>query len=76
MRVRGGDHGGMAGAGDVSFIAPFVAAAMDGLGAGGTGSHSPDEHVNHNSMVRQTERAAVLVHRLLETATARSALKP
>jgi glutamate carboxypeptidase len=55
---------GLRGAGDVSFIAPHIASAIDGLGASGTGAHSPDERVHLNSLPMQTERAAVLIYRL------------
>jgi glutamate carboxypeptidase len=54
---------GQRGAGDVSFVAPYVD-AMDGLGADGIGSHSPNEEVNLNSLPMQTERAALLIYRL------------
>lgn len=54
---------GQRGAGDVSFVAPYVD-GMDGLGADGIGSHSPNEEVNLNSLPMQTERAAVLIYRL------------
>jgi glutamate carboxypeptidase len=54
---------GQRGAGDVSFVAPYVD-AMDGLGADGFGSHTPKEEVNLNSLPMQTERAAVLIYRL------------
>ncbi len=54
---------GERGAGDVSFVAPYVD-AMDGLGADGIGSHSPSEEVNLNSLPMQTERAALLIYRL------------
>lgn len=56
---------GQRGAGDVSFVAPYVD-AMDGLGADGRGSHSPNEEVFLNSLPMQTERAAVLIYRLTE----------
>lgn len=52
------------GAGDISFIAATVPGLLDGLGAGGDGDHSPDETVNLNSLVPQTQRAAVLIARL------------
>ena len=54
---------GRRGAGDASFVAPFVD-AMDGLGALGGGSHSPAETVNIPWLATQTERAAVLMQRL------------
>lgn len=54
---------GQRGAGDVSFVAPYVD-AIDGLGADGIGSHTPREEVNLNSLPMQTERAALLIYRL------------
>lgn len=51
------------GAGDASFVAPFVD-VIDGLGADGAGSHSPTERVWLPSLVMQTERAAVVITRL------------
>jgi glutamate carboxypeptidase len=61
--VRAQDPGSR-GAGDVSFIAPYID-GMDGLGALGRGAHTPREEVDLNSLVMQTERAAVLMERLL-----------
>lgn len=60
------------GAGDVSFVAPFLT-GMDGLGVSGRGSHSPEESVNLNSLTMAGERAAVLMHRLIEHAPAAAA---
>ncbi|HKG94210.1 MAG TPA: M20/M25/M40 family metallo-hydrolase [Gemmatimonadaceae bacterium] len=54
---------GRRGAGDVSFVAPLID-GLDGLGALGSGSHSPREQVNLNALTMQTERAAVLIYRL------------
>ncbi|MEP6692920.1 MAG: M20/M25/M40 family metallo-hydrolase [Gemmatimonadaceae bacterium] len=54
---------GRRGAGDASFVAPFVD-ALDGLGADGRGAHSPDERVRLESLPMQTARAAVLIYRL------------
>ncbi len=51
------------GAGDLSFVAPYVA-GIDGLGAFGGGGHSPEEWVHLPSLVMQTARAAVLMSRL------------
>jgi glutamate carboxypeptidase len=51
------------GAGDLSFVAPFID-GIEGLGAIGNGSHSPNESVNLPSLTMQTERAAVLLYRL------------
>lgn len=52
------------GAGDVSFVAPYIP-GIDGLGALGRGAHTPREMVDLNSLNMQTERAAVLMTRLL-----------
>ena len=51
------------GAGDLSFVAPFIP-GIDGLGALGLGAHSPQESVHLPSLSMQTERAAVLMLRL------------
>ena len=51
------------GAGDVSFVAPFIA-GMDGLGVSGRGAHSPQESVSLPSLRMAAERAAVLMARL------------
>jgi glutamate carboxypeptidase len=52
------------GAGDVSFVAPYLP-GMDGLGVSGQGAHSPQESVNLNSLTMAAERAAVFMHRLI-----------
>ena len=54
------------GAGDVSFVGPYIP-GMDGLGTLGRGAHTPNEMVDLNSLTMQTERAAVLMERLLGT---------
>ena len=54
---------GRRGAGDISFVAPIVD-GLDGLGALGAGAHSPDERVDLPALRMQTERAALLIHRL------------
>jgi glutamate carboxypeptidase len=51
------------GAGDLSFVAPFVD-GLEGLGALGDGAHSPNESVNLSALPMQTERAALLLYRL------------
>jgi glutamate carboxypeptidase len=61
-----GDPPESRGAGDVSFVAPYVT-GMDGLGVTGRGSHSPAESVNLNSLTMAGERAAVLMLRLIGT---------
>jgi glutamate carboxypeptidase len=54
---------GSRGAGDVSFVAPFIP-GMDGLGVSGRGSHSPQEAVSLPSLRMAAERAAVFMARL------------
>lgn len=54
---------GRRGAGDISFVAPFID-GLDGLGALGSGAHAPEERVNLNALPMQTERAALLLLRL------------
>ncbi len=51
------------GAGDLSFVAPFLD-GVEGLGALGNGAHSPNESVSLPALLMQTERAAVMLHRL------------
>lgn len=55
---------GRRGAGDISFVAPMIT-GLDGLGAMGSGSHTPAERVNLATLPMQTERAAILMYRLL-----------
>lgn len=55
---------GRRGAADVSFAAPYVAAALDGLGPHGGGAHSPDETLDLRSLPRAAQRAAVTIYRL------------
>lgn len=51
------------GAADVSFVAPFTD-ALAGLGAIGTGAHSPNESLDLTSVALGIKRAAILIHRL------------
>jgi len=53
------------GAGDLSFVAPYIP-GVDGLGALGGGAHSPDEFVHLPSLEMQTARAALLMARLAD----------
>jgi glutamate carboxypeptidase len=54
---------GLRGAGDVQFVAPLVD-SLDGLGATGSGSHSPDEDLELPSIERATIRTALIIYRL------------
>lgn len=55
---------GLRGAGDISHIAAKVPANLAGLGALGTGAHSDKETLDVNSLMIQTQRAALLIYRL------------
>jgi glutamate carboxypeptidase len=66
---------GARGAGDISFVAPFID-GLDGLGALGTGAHAPGETVNLNALQMQTERAAMLLERLGRQPSAAFTRKP
>ncbi|MCH8861550.1 MAG: M20/M25/M40 family metallo-hydrolase [Proteobacteria bacterium] len=54
---------GKRGAGDISFVAPFVA-SIDGLGPTGEGGHTPGESLDLTSVAPMTKRAALLIYRL------------
>jgi glutamate carboxypeptidase len=51
------------GAADVSFVAPYTD-ALAGMGALGTGAHSPNESLDLTSMPLAIKRAAILIYRL------------
>jgi glutamate carboxypeptidase len=51
------------GAGDIAFVTDIVP-GLDGLGAEGSGAHSPEEQVKLPSLKMAAERAAVLMARL------------
>jgi glutamate carboxypeptidase len=51
------------GAGDISFIAPYLD-SMSGMGAVGGGAHAPGEWVDLTRLPLQSKRAAVFVYRL------------
>jgi acetylornithine deacetylase/succinyl-diaminopimelate desuccinylase-like protein len=55
---------GKRGGGDISYISEYVD-ALDGLGVKGMRSHTPYERVNLRSIRPATERAAILIYRLL-----------
>ena len=54
---------GRRGAADVSFVAPY-SDALAGLGALGTGAHSPEETIDLTSLPLAIKRAAILMFRL------------
>jgi len=53
------------GAGDISHIATIVSANLAGLGPVGTGAHSTKETLIIDSLPIQTQRAALLIYRLV-----------
>jgi glutamate carboxypeptidase len=61
--VKAGDPGSR-GAGDISYLAEFVD-CIDGLGASGTGAHSPAETINMKQYPDLIKRSTLFVHRLL-----------
>lgn len=52
------------GAADVSFAAPFVDAALAGLGPEGEGSHTVEERLVLPTVIESAQRAALLLYRL------------
>ncbi len=54
------------GAADISFVAPYVEAGLDGLGVAGSGGHTTEEEVDLGSLPIVTKRAALLIHRLTQ----------
>jgi glutamate carboxypeptidase len=53
-----------AGAADISYAAPYVEMAIDGIGLLGHGNHTPDEVADLRTFPIQSERLAVLLLRL------------
>ena len=51
------------GAGDLSFVAPYVS-GISGLGANGQGAHAPGESVDLTRLPVQTRRSALFIYRL------------
>ena len=51
------------GAGDLSFVAPYVA-GISGLGAYGAGAHAPGESINLKRQPDQTRRVALYIYQL------------
>ncbi|MEJ7741031.1 MAG: M20/M25/M40 family metallo-hydrolase [Chitinophagaceae bacterium] len=61
-RTRAGDPGSR-GAGDISYVAKYLA-CLDGLGASGKGAHAPGETLNLKEFPKLIERAAIFIYRL------------
>lgn len=62
--VKAGDPGSR-GAGDISYVAEYLD-CIDGLGASGTGAHSPAETINMKQYPDLLKRSVVFVYRLLQ----------
>lgn len=60
--VKAGDPGSR-GAGDISYIAKYVA-CLDGLGASGKGAHAPGETMNIKEFPKLVQRTALFIYRL------------
>ncbi|MDR6563165.1 MULTISPECIES: M20/M25/M40 family metallo-hydrolase [unclassified Arcicella] len=60
--VKAGDPGSR-GAGDISYIAKYMA-CLDGLGASGKGAHAPGETMNMKEFPKLVQRTAILIYRL------------
>ena len=56
-----------AGAADISFTAGLARMALDGIGLMGRDSHTPDETADLRTLLTQTQRAAILMHRLIHS---------
>lgn len=54
------------GAGDISYVASLVSGSLAGLGVLGNGAHSVNETLNLKSLTVQTQRAALLIYRLIQ----------
>ena len=54
------------GAADISFIAPYVNAALAGMGPDGSGAHSEDEWLDITSFPKTTTRSAIFIYRLVK----------
>jgi glutamate carboxypeptidase len=60
--VKAGDPGSR-GAGDISYIAKYLA-CLDGLGSSGKGAHAPGETMNMKEFPKLIQRTAILIYRL------------
>jgi glutamate carboxypeptidase len=56
---------GSRGAGDISFVASYLD-GIDGIGARGSGSHTPDEQMDLASLPELIKRTAILIYRLTQ----------
>jgi glutamate carboxypeptidase len=56
-----------AGAADISFTAGLSPMALDGIGLMGRHSHTPNETADLRTLLTQTQRAAILMYRLIQS---------
>jgi glutamate carboxypeptidase len=56
-----------AGAADISFTAGLSHMALDGIGLMGRHSHTPNETADLRTLLTQTQRAAILMYRLIQS---------
>jgi glutamate carboxypeptidase len=63
-KVKEGDPGSR-GAGDISYVAAYLP-CLDGLGASGSGAHTPDETMNIKDFPKLIKRSTLLIYRLLQ----------
>lgn len=63
-KVKAGDPGSR-GAGDISYVAHLLD-CVDGIGASGSGAHSPNETINLAEYPKLMKRSAVFIYRLLK----------
>ncbi|MFM7357969.1 MAG: M20/M25/M40 family metallo-hydrolase [Sediminibacterium sp.] len=61
--TKAGDPGSR-GAGDISYVAKYIN-CVDGLGASGRGAHAPGETINLKEFPILIQRAALVIHRLI-----------
>lgn len=57
---------GRRGAGDIAHVSSIIPANLVGLGPMGSGEHTVDETLNISSLTPQTQRAALLIYRLIK----------
>ena len=55
---------GSRGAGDISYVAKYLS-GVDGMGASGRGAHAPGETINLKEFPILIQRAALVIHRLI-----------
>jgi glutamate carboxypeptidase len=54
------------GGGDISYVASYISTALVGIGANGSSEHSPQETLDVDSLVAQSQRAGLLMLDLIK----------